>query len=631
MLSAFRRLSETWPARILFLLLVAAFALWGVGDVVRNSGRDTAVAHVGGERIEVPQVQQAFQRELAQVQQASGNQGEVPAALRRTVLDQAVNGLVTQAAIRRQVRRDGLTAPDEAVRDAIYAMPAFRGLNGKFDRGRFLGLLQNNGLTEPGFIALMRDDLAQQQLVQTVAVGAEAPDLLARRVYAFQHETRVATVAALPFAAAPEPAAPTDEDLHRFYANNQGQFSAPELRRIRAVVLSADTVARGIDVSDDDARAWYEGHKAQFVTPEKRSVEVVVAPSQAEAEALAAQWKGGADWATIQAAATAAGASAVALTDAPATDYPDPALAEAVFAALPGIVSGPDQAALGWQVFRVSNVVPGTDLGFDAVKAQAVAAVAHERAADGLDDRVTKLQDAVSAVSTLADLPGDLGVAAVEGTLDAKGDTAEGTPAPIPGSAALRQAVIAAAFQAHQGDPPNLVEGPDSAWYAVEVQGVTAAAPKPYDQVAAAVRAAWTAGQRRHEQEVAAARLLSAVQAGGALADAAMVQGVATGDTPPIPRGAAPPPGVPLELARAVFETPEGRATMTEGDGAFYVAVTKSVESPDPAADPAGLAAVRDALTRQLAGDVAASYVATVRAGANPRINQPLLDSLAQP
>ncbi len=630
MLSTFRRLADTWPARILFLILVAAFALWGIGDVVRNIGHDTAVARVGGEPIQVPQVEQAYRRNLSQMQQLAGNQGEVPAPLRRTALDQAVNTLVTQAALREQVQREGLATPDSAVRDAIYAMPAFKGTNGQFDRARFESVLQNNGLTEPGFIALMRGDLSQQQLLGSVAAGAAAPALLARRVYAFQHESRVASFVTLPFAVAPAPPAPTDEDLHRFYANNPAQFSAPEMRRIRAVVLSPDTIARGIEVSDEDARAYYEQHKASFVTPEKRSVEVVVAPTQQEAEALAAQWKAGADWAAIQAAASAAGASAVALTDAPASDFPDPALATAVFAAKPDEVTGPDQASLGWQVFRVSKVTPGTNASFESVKDQMRTAVARQRAADQLDEKVSKLQDAVSAVSTLKDLPTGLGVAAVEGTLDAKGNTPSGEPAPVPGAPALRQAIVAAAFQAHQGDPPNLVEGPDGAWYAVEVEHVTPSAPKPYDQVAAQVRAGWTAQQQRHEQDVAAARLLSAVRSGGSLADAAMVQGLRAEDTPPIPRGAAPPAGVPLELARAVFSTPKGKATMVEAGDAFYVAVTKDVASPDPASDPAGLAAVQDALTRQMSGDVQEAYVAAIRDRAHPRINQPLLDSLAQ-
>jgi peptidyl-prolyl cis-trans isomerase D len=52
MLSSFRKFANTWPARILFLVLVAAFASWGVADVVRNIGAGSgAVATVQGHDI----------------------------------------------------------------------------------------------------------------------------------------------------------------------------------------------------------------------------------------------------------------------------------------------------------------------------------------------------------------------------------------------------------------------------------------------------------------------------------------------------------------------------------------------------------------------------------------------------
>ena len=59
MLASFRRHLGSWVARLFFLLLVATFVLWGVGDVIRNLGNDSAVATVAGRSIEMPQVQEA--------------------------------------------------------------------------------------------------------------------------------------------------------------------------------------------------------------------------------------------------------------------------------------------------------------------------------------------------------------------------------------------------------------------------------------------------------------------------------------------------------------------------------------------------------------------------------------------
>jgi hypothetical protein len=52
MISAFRRYLETWYVRAFFLVMVAAFVLWGVGDMLRVVGTSTWVAKVGGTTIE---------------------------------------------------------------------------------------------------------------------------------------------------------------------------------------------------------------------------------------------------------------------------------------------------------------------------------------------------------------------------------------------------------------------------------------------------------------------------------------------------------------------------------------------------------------------------------------------------
>ncbi len=76
MLTAMRRLAGTWVAKILFVLLVLSFAIWGIEDVVRNFGRETAVARVGGEPIELAEAQMAAQREMGRLARQLGSRFE---------------------------------------------------------------------------------------------------------------------------------------------------------------------------------------------------------------------------------------------------------------------------------------------------------------------------------------------------------------------------------------------------------------------------------------------------------------------------------------------------------------------------------------------------------------------------
>lgn len=629
MLSLFRRFLSTWAARAFFLVLIASFGLWGIADVVRNVGQDGAIATVGSRKIEAPEFQEAMRTQLAQVSRMLGGKTEPTLAIRQAVAGQVLDRLVVQAAIQNEVARLGLVVPDEALRAAVFDIPAFRGASGAFDRTRFEAVLRSNNLTEPRFLDLMRSDLGQRQLMEAVQVGATPPEVLTAQVFAFQRETRVAQYVELPFAAAAEPPAPTEADLQRAYDNGD-RYSAPEFRRVKAVILSPDTVARDIEVPDADVGAYYEQHKAEYVVPEKRSVEVVVAQEEARAKEIATAWIAGAGWDAVQKAAAAAGASSTSLDDAAATEFPAPELGQAVFAAPAEAVTGPIQSALGWQVFRVTKVTVGSERLLAQAADEIRTRLARERAVDQVYARANKLEDALSASASLDDLPGDLGVAAVTGTLDAQGNTPAGEPAPIPGSPALRQAFVTAAFALGKNEPARMTEGPDQSYFAVTVEDATPAARKPFAEVEAQVREDWERDARRKEQERIAAKLLTAAQAGSSLDDAATVAGLRLERTPPVAR-AQPTPGVPAEMTEPLFGLKPGAATMIEAPDAFYVMALAEVAAPDPAADPLGAAQIRTALTQSIGQDIELTVAAALRTQAKPLVNRTLLDSMAQP
>jgi peptidyl-prolyl cis-trans isomerase D len=196
----------------------------------------------------------------------------------------------------------------------------------------------------------------------------------------------------------------------------------------------------------------------------------------------------------------------------------------------------------------------------------------------------------------------------------------------------LKTALIKAAFEAQKGDPLRLVEVPTpstggSAYYALSVEDVTPPAVKPFDTVKEQVAADWTRDVQRHAQEQAAAKLLAAVKGGQSLADAAAVAGVTVRRTPLIVRGGAAE-GTPPQLEQALFTLKQGEPTMLETGDGFIVAVPAEMVEADPNADPAGYGQVRQVVARSIGTDLASVFADALRARAEPRINQPVLDNV---
>ncbi|KAA2215066.1 peptidyl-prolyl cis-trans isomerase [Teichococcus oryzae] len=628
MLTALRRLAGTWFAKILFVLLILSFAIWGIEDIVRNFGRDSAVARVGGEPIELPEAQQAARREISRVQRQLGGAMEITPQMSNAIARQAVESLVMDRVQRQEAARLRLAAPEGAVRDYVFGIPAFQGLDGRFSRPTFDGFLRNNGLTEQAFLALLRADLERQQMVGAVRAGAAGPDALTRPLLAWERERRVADIVALSLAAAPEPPAPTEEQLTRYHENNPDRFSAPEYRRYTVAVLSPETLAGEIEPSEDELRAAYEARQGQFETPERRTLEQAVLQSEEAARAIAEQWRGGADFAAITEAAQQAGGQALPLGTTDRSSLPVPELANAAFSLAEGGVSAPVQTPFGWHVLKVTGIEPGSSRGFEAVKNEVAALVRQERAADIAYERANQVEDALAGGATLAEVAPRFGLALAEVTTDSAGRAPDGAEAGLPLSGEPRNIALRAIFAAQQGEAPRLAEAGQAALFAFNIAEITPPTLRPFAEVADNVRAAWTADARRRAQEERAGALLAAVKAGKGLPEAAREAGLQARRTQPFGRNPAPqgqPQPVPPELLQPVFATNPGEATMAETLEGFAVAQVVEVLPFDPGSDALALGQVRGAVEQAMLGDLEQQYLAALRARADVTYNAEML------
>jgi peptidyl-prolyl cis-trans isomerase D len=337
----------------------------------------------------------------------------------------------------------------------------------------------------------------------------------------------------------------------------------------------------------------------------------------------------------MQAAAQAAGASGITEDDASEVQFPDPDLAKAVFSAPADAVSQPVKGQLGWFVIKVTKIAAGSVTDFDQAKDALRGRLLVAKAADVMYERANKLDQLLANGTGLDDLPGDLGVLGVAGTLNSSGNTQEGTAAPIPGAAELKAAMIAAAFQVRPGDAPQLTEVPTpstggSAYYALTVESIIPPGQMPFEAVKERVADDWTQDQRRRFQDRAATAMMASVQGGTSFSDAATVAGVTPRLSPLVTRN-QPNPEIAPDLQRVLFGLKQGEATMVETPEGFVVGQLAEVVKPDAAADKVGYDQARAAITRSISNDIATIFIDAVRSRAGLQTNQAAFDSVVQP
>lgn len=632
MIIGMRKFVGTWAAKLLFALLILAFAVWGIEDVIRDLGRDTTVASVGGEGIEAADIQASTTREVQQLQQRLGGRFPIEGTLREAIAAGVLEREVMRRATAMEAARLGVAAPPELVREDLLSIPGMRAPDGRVDRQMLLQLTRANDTTEQGLLAIVAEDIRRRQMLGSVRAGASAPDVMTRPIYAFETERRVVDIVTLPLAAAPAPPEPTADQLRRFHENNPGRFSSPETREAVMALLTPEALADGITVTPDAIAARYAAEAARFRQPERRDITQALLPDEAAATALAEAWRGGASAEAIAAQARAARGE---LTEVEALDregLPFPDLSAAAFGAAEGAIAGPVRSPLGWHVLRVARVLPSATRPLEEVHEELAREIALDRAADQALRLVDRVEDLLAGGLPLAEAASRYGLRVIRARLDPAGQPV-GEENPFEGlDEGLLQNLRTLVVQADPGRAPRLEELEAARFAAVQITGVTPPALRPFEEVEAAVRSAFALDARRRAQEERAAALMAAVRDGQGMAAAARGAGLSADRLPPVSRRQMPgEPALHEELRSAIFRAARNEAAMVETGTGFTVAQVVEATPGDPGADPVGLGNLRNEIEQQMQDDLEQQFLAAIRVRAGVTVNQTALRRIANP
>jgi peptidyl-prolyl cis-trans isomerase D len=202
----------------------------------------------------------------------------------------AMARLFTAAALEAEAGRLGVSVGDKPVQEQIAAIPAFRGLDGRFSPETYADTLRREGMTTSEFEYDLRMDEARAILQQAALAGVTAPAPVTALTQSWLLESRDLHWRELTAADLAAPVAtPDDATLEAWHQANADRFTAPEIRKITYVWLTPEMLEGTVEVNEQALRELYDSRIADFQQPERRMVERLVFPDMATAEAAKAR------------------------------------------------------------------------------------------------------------------------------------------------------------------------------------------------------------------------------------------------------------------------------------------------------------------------------------------------------
>jgi peptidyl-prolyl cis-trans isomerase D len=595
----------------LLIMLVAGLGGFGVTNF---GGTVTKIGSVGARDISVNDYGRALKQEVDAFSQQIGTPLTMEQATALGLDRKALNNLVDEAALDNESVRIGLSAGDARLAQELAKIPAFQGVDGKFDRATYTDALQRNGLTTTEFESKLRESLGRGLLQGAVTGGFAAPEPLVDTIHAYVAERRGFSLLRLTAAdlAAP-PAAPADDVLKAFHTENIATFTKPEARRITYVALLPETLAPTMPVDEEKLAALYQSRIDEFVSPEKRLVEQLVYPDEAAAAKAKARIDAGETF-EVLVADRGLTLESIDLGDVSKADLG--AAGEGVFAlAEPGVV-GPLQSPIGPALYRMNAVIPAQNIALDEVRTTLQTDLQIEDARRAIGDRVEELDDMIAAGATLEEIAKEksLTLATLDYVPGAQNDQG------VADYAAFRDAAGAA----EEGVTSDMIVLEDGGLVALRLDAIVPPTPIPFDEARADVLTAWTADATAKALSARAIEIKTAVEGGAGLNGFGVVQTLG-GTT----RDGQVPDAIPAVM-KAAFEMAKGDVRVIDEAGFAGVITLNSVipASTDDDAAKAVKSAIAAQVQQAIANDAFAAFTAAVSAEAGITLNQGAIASV---
>src|SRR5215469_10287896 len=622
MLQAIRSRAGSYVVKVLFALLILTFGIWGIGDIFRNRGSDSAVATVGDRSIRAEELQTALRRAIEQLSARFGSAIDMQQAKQLGLVDQTLAQLIDRSLIDQEVARLQLDISDDQIRNVITANPSFRGSDGRFDRALFGAVLAANNLTEDQYVALLRHDIPRNDLLHAVTAGAVTPQPVVDLLYAYRNEKRTADIVSLPVSGVPDVGQPSEDELKAFYEAHFDVFRAPEYRDFTLVSLDPSDIAKDIEVPEAKLKEEYDQRQDELQIPERRDVEQILAPNEEKAKEAEAALAAGKDWREVATTIAGQNQDTIDLGLLRRDEMPG-ALADIAFELPLDKPSEPVKTPLGWHILRVVKIEPPVTQSFEQAKPKLEADLSRQEAVDRIYKVANKVDDALAGGASLGDAADKFGLKTTTvGAVDVAGHDPQDKPAALPVSAGD---VLKLAFATSEGQTSRVTETPDGAVFALHVDKVTPSQVKPLDEVKEKAVVAWQAERRRDIVSKEGQELAAAIGPEAKLATIAAEKGLKATTSPPFTRHPEGDTAVPGALVGKLFAAKPGEVVTASDAAGSYVAQLDDVQRPESPSQTATAGLSHELDTAQQI-DLAEEFTEALRARFHVEIHREALD-----
>tara|TARA_B110000208_G_scaffold95668_1_gene119883 strand:- start:547 stop:2409 length:1863 start_codon:yes stop_codon:yes gene_type:complete len=268
MLEQIRSRTQTTFAKVILVIIIIPFALFGIDSYLSSVGSNISIGSVNGEPITSQELQKTESQFIAQIKsQDESTDPKVFASLefKKAVLDKLISKkLVSQA-----VKESGFYISDKQVGTYISGMPEFQ-KDGKFSQEQYDQVLKINNLTPKRFDISIKKDLGSQQVKDSLRKLIYTPKNKIQHLVDLTYQKRDVSIYELKQDDFKKEIDLSDVALKKVYEESKSSFIRPDQVKINFIIHSVAGIVPNIKISDKEVKNYFTNNINRYQIEQQR-------------------------------------------------------------------------------------------------------------------------------------------------------------------------------------------------------------------------------------------------------------------------------------------------------------------------------------------------------------------------
>lgn len=271
MLNKIRKASDNVIFKIVMLLIVLSFSIWGIKDMLGGFGNFTIVSFKNADPIKNDEFSRVRKNELMKIQQTNNIVLSEDEIQQYGIDKMVVNNMVTQRLINLLASKYDIDFSNEVLSSMIQSLPGFQNKNGEFDFDIFKSYLAHSNMNEKEFSDDIKLKFSQNILLNEFVSSYYTPKIIVDNIISFLSEERVIDIVSINLVNDQyvKIDSPKKEQLEEFYKSNQELFQTLEKRNIKYIIITPENVKKLSSVTEEEAKQFLNDNKGEISNIDK--------------------------------------------------------------------------------------------------------------------------------------------------------------------------------------------------------------------------------------------------------------------------------------------------------------------------------------------------------------------------